>query len=316
MQLSLADKVRAKIELLGQERASKYFGISIGTVSLWARGGKPSLEAGQLILNEYYSNVEILNQVVDGQMPKSELWEGRNVIILLPVYRNISYATQKTLFHNYSKYGAEKIGLIMYPRTLIVEARNILAMKFLRTTAEWAIFIDDDIVLPCGSADVFNNEFGAALPKPYSEYLFIDRIMENNLPLVGALYFGRHAAGKAQYSGGFESAVENANAHKLVNPGIKPCSWVATGAMKIHRSVFEKIMTAAPEHFPDIIPTQEGRPWGFFRQFGNGIGEDVSFCYRAAKVGVQPHVDTSLICLHEGTCYYGPSNTHGEAIQY
>jgi GT2 family glycosyltransferase len=182
-------------------------------------------------------------------------------------------------------------------------------MKFLRTTAEWAIFVDDDIVLPCGSADVFNQEFQAGIPNPYAGYLFIDRMMSNNLPLVGALYFGRHPAGKAQYSGGFESAIENRAAHQLVNPGIKPCSWVATGAMKIHRSVFERIMAVAPEHFPDIIPTQEGKAWSFFQRMGKGIGEDVSFCWRAAKAGIQPHVDTSLICLHEGICYYGPANT-------
>lgn len=309
MQLKLAEIVRKKIEQLGNEEASKFFGVSSGTTSLWARGGNPSLEAGQLVLNEYYSDVDLLNKAVAGMTSEGELWKGRNVMFLLPVYKSLSPATQKTLYYQYAKYGAEKIGILMHTRTLIVEARNILVMKFLRTTAEWAIFVDDDIVLPCGSADIFNNEFGAALPKPYADYLFIDQMMKNDLPLVGALYFGRHQAGKAQYSGGFESVIENANAHKLVNAGLRPCSWVATGAMKIHRSVFEKMMAKAPEFFPDIIPTQEGRPWGFFRQYGNGVGEDVSFCYRAAKVGVQPYVDTSLVCLHEGTCYYGPANT-------
>jgi len=309
MKLNLTDKVRDKISQIGQEKASQLFGVSIATISLWARGSKPSLEAGQIILNDYYSNTELLNQVVDGQTPKIELWEGRNVIFLLPVYRTISAATQKTLFYQYAKYGADKIGIIMHTRTLIVEARNILAMKFLRTKAEWAIFVDDDVVLPCGSADVFNNEFNAMLPKPHSEYLFIDKMMSNNLPLVGALYFGRHPAGKGQYSGAFDSPLENSRAHRLEDAGIKPCSWVATGAMKIHRSVFEKIMQEAPEHFPDIIPTLEGRPWDFFKSLGHGIGEDVSFCFRASKVGIQPHVDTSLICLHEGSCFYGPANT-------
>ncbi len=309
MHLNLTELVRRKIETIGIEASAKYFGTSTGTTSLWNRGGKPSLEAGQLILNEYYSNVELLNQAVDGKAPEAELWKGRDVIFLLPVYKSLSPATQKTLFYQYAKYGADKIGILMHSRTLIDEARNILAMKFLRSTAEWAFFIDDDMVLPCGSADIFNNEFNAQIPKPYADYLFIDQMMKNDLPLVGALYFGRHHAGKGQYSGAFESDIENRNAHQLINPGLKPCSWVATGAMKIHRSVFEKIMQVAPEYFPDIIPTQEGRPWSFFQRMGHGIGEDVSFNYRAAKAGFQPYVDTSLICLHQGDCYYGPSNT-------
>jgi len=309
MQLNLTDKVRAKIESIGQAKAAEFFGVSEGTIALWSRGKRPSLEAAQLVLNEYYTDTEKLDDAVKGNVPDAELWPGRNVIFLLPCYKGLSPETQESLYYQYSKYGASKIGILMHSRTLIVEARNVLAQKFLRTTAEWAIFIDDDIILPPGSADVFNTRWNAQLPKPYADYLFIDQIMSSNTLLVGALYFGRHPAGKGQYSGAFESPIENANAHKMVNAGLKPCSWVATGAMKIHRSVFEKIMSVAPEKFPDIIPTKEGRAWGFFNTMGQGMGEDVSFCVRAGQAGIQPYVDTSLVCLHQGNFNYGPATT-------
>jgi hypothetical protein len=168
------------------------------------------------------------------------------------------------------------------------------------------------MVLPCGNGDVYNGKYGMGLPKPYCDFLFVDRILSHNQPLVGALYFGRHPEGKGQYAEAFESAQENLNAHRLVRPGLKPTKWVATGALCIHRSVFEKIRDAAPEKFPDILPKKPGGNIAYFRRISADYGEDVSFNIRATAVGIQPYIDTSLICGHVGPTVYGPNNTQGK----
>jgi hypothetical protein len=42
-----------------------------------------------------------------------------------------------------------------------------------------------------------------------------------------------------------------------------------------------------------------------------GMGEDVTFCIRAAEAGHQPYVDLGLVCGHGGQIFYGPKNTTG-----
>ena len=46
------------------------------------------------------------------------------------------------------------------------------------------------------------------------------------------------------------------------------------------------------------------------------MGEDVTFCIRAAAAGHQPHVDLGLICGHQGSKIYGqPSMKTAEEIK-
>ena len=304
MMPKLADLVRKKIDTLGMEEAAKFFGVSLGTCHNWARGKSPSIEACQLMLEEWGSAGDYRSDVAE-----IDKWQGRNVIFCLPQYKTLCPDTQRSLFYNYSKYGAQKIGLLIQQRTIITEARNILAARFLKTSAEWMIMVDDDMILAPGSAEVFNGEFGADLSMPYAGMLFIDRIMESNHPIVGSLYFGRHKKGRAQWSGGFESDAENAANHRMIGAGLKPARWVGTGAIRIHRSVFEKIMDAAPEKFPEIMPREGFDRYGFFAQIKPGLGEDVSLCLRAQQVGITPMIDTALVSLHIGEARYGPTNT-------
>ncbi len=49
--------------------------------------------------------------------------------------------------------------------------------------------------------------------------------------------------------------------------------------------------------------------YGLFNPMAVGVGEDVSFCYRANEIGIQSYVDASLHALHAGDCYYGAGNT-------
>jgi transcriptional regulator with XRE-family HTH domain len=298
--IDLFELLRTDLSIISREQAAEKYGVSIGTIQNWKNGKPPSADALQKVLDFYFSNQH-----------ESKVWEGRKVFLLLPIYDSIRPACHFSLLKNYAKYGAEKIGFFMREKTLITDGRNLLVQSFLKTDGEFAIFIDHDMVLPMGDAVMFG-QYGAKLPEPYQSFLFLDRIMSTDLPLVGALYFGRSVNGKAQYAEAFENERENRNAHLMVNPGVKPTKWVATGAMRIHRSVFEKMIEAAPKEFPEIIPRDPSLPYGFFNQIASGIGEDVSFCLRASKVGIQPHVDTACVCLHSGNTNFGPHNTQGD----
>jgi len=300
--IDLCELLRTDITTLTREEAAAKYNVSIGTIQNWRNGKPPSAESLQIVLDSYFS----------GQHEVA-VWEGKKVFLLLPIYDSIRPSCHFSLFRNYARYGAEKLGFFMREKTLIADSRNMLVQSFLRTTGEEAIFIDHDMVLPMGDSAMYAS-YGAKLPEPYQSFLFLDRIMSSapTHPLVGALYFGRSVNGKAQYAEAFENERENRNAHLMVNPAIKPTKWVATGAMRINRSVFEKMIEAAPQEFPEIIPRDPSMPYGFFNQLAQGIGEDVSFCLRASKVGIQPHVDTACVCMHSGNANYGPHNTQGD----
>jgi hypothetical protein len=244
--------------------------------------------------------------------PELTMWEGRDVIMLLPVYRSFNADTHFTLFANYAKYGPEKVGMIMEKRTLIHEARNILADKFLKTGAKYCIMCDDDMILPCGVPEIFNGRYRANVSVENASVNAISRIMSHpeSVGIVGGLYFGRHAHGAAQCSKGFSSAVENEKLRKMEYSGLIQDEWVGTGWMRIHRDVFLRMAKEIDGgRWPDCKPAGLDGYHGFFQPLHVRVGEDVSFCRRAGEIGIKTYIDTSLICLHAGECLYGPSNT-------
>ena len=301
----LTEKVLSKIEALGPAEAARYFGVTSQCIYNWKRGkGSPSIEAIEKVMDEEAKHKP--HEVVH--------WAGRKVMILLPVYRNVSIETHFSLFANYAKYGPDKMGILIEKRTLIHESRNILVDKFLKSDAEWCIFIDDDMILPFGNEALFAQRYHTNMPSQFSGVTAFNRIMSHGVdkPIVGALYYGRHDRGKAQCADGFASEVYNAELHDYRElGGLRPVKWTGTGMMRIHRSVFEKIKAAAEKQWPHIIPQGEGKPIGYFTPDIVGQGEDVAFCLRADALGIPVVVDTGLICLHTGETHFGPHNTMG-----
>lgn len=304
----LTKLVQNKIESLGVKEAATYFGVSIGTASNWSTGKTPpSLNAVQLVLDE--------QQPIITEVKQQEVtWEGRKVMILLPVYRSFNADTHFTLFANYAKYGPEKIGMEIIKRTVIHEARNILVNKALKTQAEDFLMFDDDMILPCGNSDIFNGRYGAGVDNARASVNAISRLMSHSSDkgIIGGLYFGRHKTGKSQCALGFESTNENKKLRALQYDGLVNTRWVATGAMRIPRWVLEKMKDAIDSgKFPECKPANESLWHGFFNPLRVGVGEDVSFCARAGEIGIKSYVDGGLVCLHVGDENYGPSNTNG-----
>jgi hypothetical protein len=265
--------------------------------------------------------IELLAEATETGAPEPEpeayefLWEGRKVLLLLPVYRSFNADTHYTLFANYAKYGPEKIGILMEKRTLIHEARNILVDRARQVSGvETVIFCDDDMILPCGSAAIFNGKYKAKVPEPSASLNAITRIMSHtpNARIVGGLYFGRYGNGRAQCHMGFSeqdggNRLRNFKMTKLIEQ-----PWVGTGWMRIQTNVFDDMEKhIAAGNWPECKSDNPKVPLGFFAPLKVGVGEDVSFCRRAAEIGIKTYLDPALICLHAGDTLFGPNNTTG-----
>jgi len=302
----LKQLVRSRIEKLGVKEAASYFGVSVGTASNWLTGKRPpTADAIQLVFDE----LDISK--TQEYKPDSELvmWQGRKVMMLLPIYRSFNADTHFTLFANYAKYGPDKLGMEIIKKTVIHEARNILIHKALKTDAQTFIMFDDDMILPCGNSALFNGRYGAGVDEARANKVAISRLMESGKDrgIVGGLYFGRHRTGKAQCSAGFESDSENRAFRALKYNGWIPMRWVATGAFKIERWVIEQMKDAIDKgHFPEAKPANEQMWYGFFNPLRVGVGEDVSFCTRAGQLGIKTYLDADLVALHVGDENYGP----------
>jgi len=302
--------VTDRIAELGPKEASKFFGVSLGTISNWTLGKtKPSIEAVELAMLEL------------GDAPKKEVdpdalyqWNGKRAIILLPVYRTFNPDTHFTLFANYAKYGPEKLGMIQEKRTVIHESRNILCHKALKTDSKAFIMVDDDMILPCGNPDLFNGRYGANVCLTSAGYNAVSRLMSHpeDKEIVGALYFGRHEMGKAQCSLGFSNDRENEKLRDGEYTGLVPDEWVGTGCLRIMRSALEKMKAAIDSgKWPELAPVGLDGWYGFFTPQRVRMGEDVSFGRRAKELGIQSYVDAGLVCLHNGERNFGPRNTRG-----
>lgn len=255
-----------------------------------------------------------IDKVVAAALDEGWQVKDRNVILLLPIYKHPSPDTMITLMMAYAKYGPEKIGMIMEKNTVIHEARNILWHKFMTTTkGAVGIMLDDDMIVPCGSEGLLNGNYRANLPPEMAALNFFDRILSHGLDkhIVGCLYWGRHALGRPQNNLGFDNGWErHADAFRnREHKGLVPVSWVGTGGIRITRTCGDALNRAIESgQFPEC-KMDNGMWSGPFTPLKTGIGEDVSFGIRAAKLGIQSYVDAGLECLHTGTCHYGAHNT-------
>lgn len=271
----------------------------------------------------------------------------KKIMVVLPWWKQVSPMTAFCVAQLIDRRRAAS--MLNFGDAFVVHSRNSCVDHFLKTSCEWFLTIDDDMVVPFGNAKWFKTVTRFVdFPDKFLSFNAIDRLLSHNKTVVGALYFGRHENGPPVYNEGGASAQEAAFARKAPHDLIKPTKWVGTGCLMVHRTVFEDI----EKKFPRLARDQQGfnGNWftsteaSMFQQIDQiresltgkpldgtvayaalagledvvararaentlGFGEDVSFCLRAAAAGHQPHVDMGLVCGHLGNCCYGPRNT-------
>lgn len=267
---------------------------------------------------------------------------GQKVFLALPWQKNTNPITAFSVANLLDR--RRMSACLNFGDAFVAHSRNNCANLFLQSDCEWMLTIDDDVILP-GNAAWYNAYTGFDLPEEFANMNVLDRLLKHKKTLIGGLYFGKHKWGKPMYCEGASNPVEEDYARKAPIDVIKPTKWVATGCMLIHRDVY----LAIEKRFPRLARDKSGYNSNFFsasedtaldtldrcrkllesgpmdgekamkvyeqiiaaqrRPLHLGVGEDVSFCLRAAEAGHQPWVDLGLLIGHIGTQIYGPKNT-------
>lgn len=155
-------------------------------------------------------------------------------------------------------------------------SRNMVVTEFLKTKAEWLIFLDTDLVFPVDTI------------KALTEVADKD-----SAPIVGALYFNYYSDGNMHpiwleetYDGEL-TTISSINSNEL-----KSLAVVATGASITHRSVYERMesQTSDPWHWFGHDLTKNGK---------DRLGEDCTFCTRARTCGFPVYGYAGLVMQHK-----------------
>lgn len=269
----------------------------------------------------------------------------KKVVIALPWYKSSNPMTSMCIAQ---LADSRRAGLMLnWGDAFIAHSRNSCADAFLRTNFEWVLFVDDDMIVPCGNAAFFNTNTGFNFPDNFAGLNAIDRLLSHGKTIVGALYFGRNSSNAPPVYCEGQQPKESEYARSAPIDVCKPTKWVGTGCMLVHRTVFEDI----EKRFPRLRRGPDGKGGQWFTSTeaslvqqlevlrdqlqegpmdGNkaykameglehvlaiaraenslGMGEDVSFCIRARASGHTPHVDFGLVCGHVGSFVFGPRN--------
>jgi len=272
----------------------------------------------------------------DASVPTNQTAPSQKTLcILLPQYKHTNPLTLTSIAALRDQKTMSVV--VHFGDAFIVHTRNRLADTFMKDTeCEWALFVDDDMVLPIGNVSWYRKMTGFGfVPDRLAGLNAIDRLLSHRKTVVGGLYFGRNqlAAKRAIFAeGGTPGPYANKFGQWPIDKVIQT-KWVGTGCLLVHRSVF----TAIQKKFPHLAPKKAGEPWNYFSaapdalidvaaQYIAGVqtkeqltaalrtaqsqsyamGEDVLFCQRALAAGHQPHVDLGLLCGHVGSYVYGP----------
>lgn len=214
--------------------------------------------------------------------------EGKEIYLALPVYGDY----EANFVHSLMRLMQEKPApaririATLAGDSLIARARNVLASRFLRSSATHLLFIDTDLI------------FSPA---------HIAKIASHDEPIVAGLY-----PKKQRELGWVCNLLDEPTPPR--NDGLQPAKYAGTGFLMIAREVFEAMIAAHPEieYDPDE-GDESGLKWDFFatgvwkcpssgrRRY---LSEDWMFCQRARDLGFSILIDTSIVCKHVGKFIY------------
>lgn len=288
----------------GKDKTCEVTGKTAAFVTQWEAGTKnPTVEDVQKM-------IEYDPDPIHAVKPLYETPElGKRLAILMVTNRAVQPATMESLIRLYEP---AKMQFIRQTTNFLTRGRNQAAWKFLQSGCEWAFWVDDDMILPCGDAEWFKSVCSApAFPDTFAGLNTIGRLLYHKKTLIGGCYFNRTPTGKAQ----FNEAALNREIDAMIHVAgprneIRATKWVANGCMLVHRSVYEDMAkNGIAVRLDEAHERYLGYRYGFFDPLEPGMGEDVSFCLRAEKAGHQAFVDLSVMPSHIGQMAYNYFNT-------
>jgi hypothetical protein len=229
---------------------------------------------------------------------------GYPLTILIPFVSNFTGAVLSSLLY-YAKH--LDVGFELQGNSLLLRARHDLAKRFLATDAQWSLWLDSDVFMPFGNPAIyFSVTQSRKMPQKFAEYNTIERLLTHKKPLVGGVYAARYKGGSLVIQPELEP--RNPNDRQIATAiregrsagGLVPVNWLAAGLMLVHRKVFEIIMAKEPiqaEYYPFFLPENATD------------GEDVAFCKRAIRCGIQPMLDTEIRAAHIGPGVWMPEDS-------
>jgi hypothetical protein len=226
------------------------------------------------------------------------------ISVLLPYVGSFPGSVVASLLY-YAKH--LDVGFELQGNSLLLRARNELAMRFLRSKSQWAFWLDKDVYMPFGNPAVFLNYTRARkLPLKFASYNTITRLKSHNQPLIGGVYSARQKAGNLVIQPELEprNSTDNRIAQSIREGrdagGLIKVGWLAAGLMLVHRQVYETIIQKEP---------RAEDPYPFFTPENGRDGEDVAFCKRAIRAGFQPILDTEIRAGHIGLGIWMPEDS-------
>lgn len=212
---------------------------------------------------------------------------GRDIFVGLLSYKTTNPITAMVLTALALDFGRDRIRFdLELGNSMIYQARNRLAAKFLETDAKWMLMLDDDMIPCIGRPEWMRHWVTSArsvLDLPLQRHI-IHKLIGDNKTIVGAAYFERREGAGLVCSD--QTLVPRA---KQYDDAVVEVDWLGTGAMLVHRKVFEDISKTYPEI--------DGN---YFHPIDGKTSEDISFCIRAKKSGHPTFIDLSIPTFHVG----------------
>lgn len=256
MSTHLENLVIEQAKVLG-DQAPEFFGVSAALIRQWVNGSKtPSLAAVEKVFN------------VPIGVSEEAAWEGKDVFLCLPQYKTTNPLSLLSILGIYDR---QKFGVIMeHGDAFIIHTREAIAHRFLESGKEESIWLDDDMVVPTGNAEIYRRASGIPLTDEFAGMHTANRLLSHNKSIVGGLYFNRRPGGRAVYFEAMQDtpagAIENEWAHEGPRNVLRPVKWCGTGVIKISRQVFVDIR----DYFPHLAPQYPTEPFHFFTNASDG----------------------------------------------
>jgi hypothetical protein len=230
-----------------------------------------------------------------------------SVVVCAPIMGQPTLPFMWTLLYLAKKY---ELGFDVQADTAVWRSRNMLAHRFLKTGANWSLWLDSDIAGPIANPDWYRwITRSEVLPEETAKFDLLQRLQSHSKPIVGGVYAMRTFHGQLVIQPDIKP--RNHQDKQLANEirrasarGLAAVDWIGFGCALVHREVFLEVQ----RRFPDLAPQSEFAPWRLFQPVGDE-GEDEAFCQRVQACSIPIWLDTQLVCPHMGNMAFLPEHT-------